>query len=430
MTTSVKNAQPESGRPPVIATATAVLANVLEFYDFAVYAYVAGIIGKVFFPSHDPVTSLMSAFAVFGVGYLARPLGGIVIGRMGDVMGRKPALIFSFVLMAVSTFATGLIPGYATIGIAAPVLIVLARLLQGFSVGGEAGNAMAFIVEWASPNKRGLYGSLQQSSSTSGFLLGSVIVAWISMSVSPAAMSAWGWRIPFFLGSLIGPVGLYMSRHVEETPAFRDLHETRGRLALPSETSPWLLVARAFSFTILWTVAYYVFLVYMPTFTKTYAHLSQSEALWSNAVGLIAVILVMPLVGVLSDRVGRKPLLLASSLCFLVLPYPIFSVLLSGASLAEIMAAQVVFGIALALISGIGPATISEIFPTHNRSTLMSIGYALAVAIFGGFAPFIATSLIAVSGIPIAPVFFVMAAAIIGLIVTAWLKETAHAPLR
>ncbi len=406
------------------------LANVLEFYDFAVYAYVAGIIGKVFFPSHDPVTSLLSAFAVFGVGYLARPLGGIVIGRIGDVRGRKPALILSFWLMAVATLATGLIPGYATIGIAAPVLIVVARILQGFSVGGEAGSSMAFIVEWASPHKRGLYGSLQQTSSTSGFLLGSAIVALISMSVSSAAMSAWGWRVPFFLGSLIGPVGLYMSRHVEETPAFRQLREGRARLTLPSETSPWVLVARAFGFTILWTVAYYIFLVYMPTFTKTYAHLSQSEALWSNVVGLLAAIVVMPLVGRLSDRIGRKPLLLASCLCFFVLPYPIFSLLLSGASLAEIMAAQVVFGVALALISGIGPATISEIFPTHNRSTLMSIGYAMSVAIFGGFAPFIATWLISVSKTPVAPVFYVMAAAVIGAIVAVPMRETAHEPLR
>jgi MHS family proline/betaine transporter-like MFS transporter len=286
------------------------------------------------------------------------------------------------------------------------------------------------MVEWASPGKRGFYGSLRESSSTSGFLLGSVTVALIAMSVSPASMAAWGWRIPFFIGSLIGPLGLYMSRYVDETPAFKQLDKTRGRLALPTERSPWLLVARAFGFTVLWTVAYYIFLVYMPTFTRTYAHLSQGQALWSNAVGLIAMIVAMPLVGRLSDRVGRKPLLLASCVCFFVLPYPIFSMLLSGASLAEIMVAQIVFGVALALFAGIAPAAIAEIFPTHSRSTLMSIGYAISVAIFGGFAPFIATWLIAVSGIPIAPVFYVMAAAVVGAIVVWRMQETAHEALR
>ena len=289
---------------------------------------------------------------------------------------------------------------------------------------------MAFIVEWAAPGKRGFYGSLQQCSSTSGFLLGSAIVALISTLVSTQWMSDWGWRIPFFLGALIGPLGLYMSRFVDETPAFRQLKDSRGRLTLPSEVSPLLLVARAFGFTILWTVAFYIFLTYMPTFTKTYVHLSESKALWSNSVGLIAVVLAIPLVGHLSDRVGRKPLLLAGCLCFFILPYPIFSMLLSGASLAEIMAAQIIFGVVLSLFCGVGPSAISEIFPTHNRSTLMSTGYAISVAIFGGFAPFIATWLISVTGIPIAPVFYVMAAAVVSAIVIWRMPETANEPLR
>ena len=297
---------------------------------------------------------------MFGVGFLARPLGGIVIGRIGDVQGRKPALILSIGLMAAGTLMTGLIPGYAAIGVAAPILIVLARVLQGFSIGGEAGSAMAFIVEWAAPGKRGFYGSLQQCSSTSGFLLGSAIVALISTLVSTESMSDWGWRIPFFLGALIGPLGLYMSRFVDETPAFRQLKDSRGRLTLPSEVSPLLLVARAFGFTILWTVAFYIFLTYMPTFTKTYVHLSESKALWSNSVGLIAVVLAIPLVGYLSDRVGRRPLLLAGCLCFFILPYPIFSMLLSGPSLAEIMAAQIIFGVVLSLFCGVGPSAISH----------------------------------------------------------------------
>ena len=254
------------------AVAAAVVGNVLEWYDFAVYAYMATVIAAKFFPASDEVTSLLSTFAAFGIGFVARPLGGILIGRLGDVRGRKTALLFTIALMAAGTVAIGLVPTYQTIGVAAPIFVVAARLVQGFSAGGEWGGSTAFIVEWAPPGRRGLYGSLQQCSVAGGLLLGSGVAALVNTFLPAAAVDSWGWRIPFLLGGLLGPVGLYMRKHIDETPAFRRSRQEAGALlpgvgpgSAPSSApeppiAPIWLAARAFGFTVLWTVSYYIVL--------------------------------------------------------------------------------------------------------------------------------------------------------------------------
>jgi MFS transporter, MHS family, proline/betaine transporter len=411
------------------AVSAAVIGNVLEWYDFAVYGFLASIIGKTFFPSGDDVSQLLAAFAVYGVGFLARPIGGIVIGRIGDTRGRKTALILTIMLMAAGTVLIGLIPGYASIGIAGPLLVLIARLMQGFSAGGEWGGSTAFIVEWAEEGERGFLGSFQQCSVSAGLLLGSGVAALVATLLEPATMEAWGWRVPFLLGALLGPVGIYMRRNIDETPAYEKAMRTPAAAA-DDDVAPFWLAARAFGFTILWTVAFYIFLNYMPTFIKTYAKVSSAAALWSNTIGLLVLVVAIPIMGRLSDRIGRKPLLLACCVCFIVLPYPVFVLYLSAPPLGVIIAVQVVFGLIIAMFSGAGPAAISEIFPTRIRSTWMTTGYALSVAIFGGFAPYIATWLIATTGSPISPVYYVIAAAVVSTIVIARLKETAHEPLR
>jgi MFS transporter, MHS family, proline/betaine transporter len=411
------------------AVSAAVIGNVLEWYDFAVYGFMAAIIGKTFFPSGDDVSQLLAAFAVYGVGFLARPIGGIVIGRIGDTRGRKTALVLTIMLMAAGTVLIGLIPGYASIGIAGPVLVLIARLMQGFSAGGEWGGSTAFIVEWAEEGDRGFLGSFQQCSVSAGLLLGSGVAALITTVLDPATMEAWGWRVPFLLGALLGPIGMYMRRNIDETPAYkRAMSAPTG--AAQGDVAPFWLAARAFGFTVLWTVAFYIFLNYMPTFIKTYAKVSSAAALWSNTIGLLVLVVAIPIMGRLSDRIGRKPLLLTCCICFIVLPYPVFALYLSAPPLGIIIAVQIVFGLIIAMFSGAGPAAISEIFPTRIRSTWMTTGYALSVAIFGGFAPYIATWLIARTGSPISPVYYVIAAAIVSTIVIARLKETAHEPLR
>jgi MHS family proline/betaine transporter-like MFS transporter len=404
----------------------AVVGNVLEWYDFAVYSFLAGIIGKTFFPSGDATAELLASFGVFGVGFLARPLGGVVIGRIGDVKGRKTALLITIFLMAAGTVLMGVTPSYATAGIVGPAIIVLARLMQGFSAGGEWGGSTAFIVEWAPEGKRGWYGSFQQMSVAAGLLLGSGTAAVLASALSPEDMEAWGWRIPFLLGGLLGPVGLWMRRTLEETPAY-----VRAREEAPERArSPVALAARAFGFTILWTVSYYIFLNYMPSFTERYASLSRAQALWSNTVGLVVLVLAVPMWGRVSDRTGRRPLLLACCAAFLVLPYPVATFLASGPAFGSIIALQVFMAVVIALFSGTGPAAIAEIFPTRSRSTWMTTGYALAVAIFGGFAPYIATWLIRETGSPIAWVYYVMAAAVVSGAVIYRLEETAFKPLR
>jgi MHS family proline/betaine transporter-like MFS transporter len=409
------------------AIAAAVVGNVLEWYDFAVYGYLATIIARRFFPAGDELTGLLSAFAAFGVGFVVRPLGGILIGRLADRRGRKAALVLTIVLMALGTAGIGLIPDYASIGILAPALLVTCRLLQGFSAGGEWGGATAFIVEWAPPRRRGFFGSFQQASVAAGFLLGSGVAALFSTLLPAEQMDAWGWRLPFLIGVLLLPVGVYMRRNVEETPAYRAVQLDKAPSAAPSG---WRLAAKAFGFTVLWTVAYYIVLSYMPTFTHKYAGLTRTQALWSNTLGLLVLVLVIPLIGHLSDRVGRKPLLLACCVGFVVLPYPLFAAMVDSGALGTVLLVQIVFALTIALFSGPGPAAIAEIFATQSRTTWMSTGYSLAVAIFGGFAPYVATWLIGATGSPLSPTFYLIGAALVSTGVILALQETAHEALR
>jgi len=410
------------------AVGAAVAGNILEWYDFAVYGYVATIIARNFFPSGDDVGALLATFATFGLGFVARPLGGILIGRMGDTRGRKAALLLTIFMMAIGTVGIGVIPGYATIGLLAPLLLVVCRLMQGFAAGGEWGGATAFIVEWAPPGKRGFFGSFQQASVAGGLLLGSAVAALCNSLLPVDQMEAWGWRIPFLLGSLLLPVGIYLRRCIDETPAYRQASEAGD---VPADEPPgWVLASKAFGFTILWTVSYYVILYYMPTFTEKYAGLSRAQSLWSNTLGLALLVVAIPLLGRLSDRIGRKPLLIGCCAAFAVLTYPLFAFMLSGTTLGGVMAVQLVFGLMIAMFSGPGPAAIAEIFPTRSRSTWMSTGYSLATSIFGGFAPFIATWLISRTGSPISPTYYLIVAAVVSAIVIATLRETAHEDLR
>ncbi|HET6606000.1 MAG TPA: MFS transporter [Rhodopila sp.] len=404
----------------------ATIGNVMEWYDFGVFGYLAGSLAQNFFPKGDPSAALLYTFLVFGVGLVFRPLGGIVIGRMGDTRGRKPALILTILLMAAGTVIMGLIPTYASIGLAAPALLLLARLLQGFSTGGEWGGATAFMAEWADPNRRGFYTSFQQMSVAGGGLLGVGLSALLTSSLGADAINDWGWRIPFLLGGLFGPIGLWLRREVDETPPYQAA-VAQGDVG---ESSNFGHALQAFGFTILWTVSYYVFLTYMPTYTRTQLHLTPAQALWASTASLLALVIFVPIVGALSDRIGRKGLLLAScALCF-ILPIPTFYILTQGASFPVVVLVQIVFAGAISLFSGAGPAAIAEIFPTRGRSTWMSSSYALAVAIFGGFAPLISQYLIDVTGSKMAPTAYVMAAAVISFLTISRLRETAHQPLR
>ncbi|MCG7359711.1 MFS transporter [Roseomonas sp. ACRSG] len=411
--------------------AAACIGNVLEYYDFVVYAYLATTIGHKFFPSDNETAGLLASFAAFGVGFLARPLGGIVIGRLGDKKGRKAALLITIFGMALGTVGIGLLPTYETIGLMAPVLLVLMRLIQGLAAGGEWGGATAFIVESAPEGRRGLFGGIGQASIAASNLLSSVVVAIVAGIFTPDEMRDWAWRVPFLLGGILLPVGIYMRRNLKETPAFVEAQQAPQKAREPHDLgSPLVLLGKAFGFTVVWTVSYYIMLSYMPTFLTKEAGLTQSQALWGNSIALVVLVVATPFFGWWSDRIGRKPLLLACCAAFAILPYPLFSVILSSPSLATIVAIQIVFNLFIAAFSGAGPSALSELFPTHSRTTLMSTGYSVAVAIFGGFAPFIATWLISSTGSSISPTYYLIFSGVVSGLVIWGFRETAHEKLR
>jgi MHS family proline/betaine transporter-like MFS transporter len=259
-------------------------------------------------------------------------------------------------------------------------------------------------------------------------LLGSGIAALLNSVLAADAMERWGWRVPFLIGGAVALVGVYMRRNVDEPPIYRRLGSQQA--AAGASRLPVVETAQAFGFMIVWAVQFYIFLAYMPTFTQKYAGLSSAAALWSNTAGLFLLMVAIPPFGLLSDRVGRKPLLIASCIAFIVLPYPLFAAMLAGASFTTILAVQLLVALAIALYSGAGAAAICEIFPTRARTTLLSVANGTAVAIFGGFAPFIATWLIEKTGSPIAPTYYVIAAAIVSAAVIFRVPETAYARLR
>ena len=381
----------------VKAVAGAGIGNVLEWYDFTVYAYLAGILGTKFFVAGDENTALLATFAVFGVGFVARPLGGLLIGLFGDKYGRKPALLLTFLMIACSTGLIGILPTYASIGIAAPILLVLARLMQGISAGGEWGGAASFLVEWAPPHRRGLYGSLHPCAITLGLLLGSGVTGLLTTTLGSATMADWGWRIPFLIGAMIGPLGFYVRRKVDETPVFQ-----RAKRAPESAVMADFSMARAmllaFAFPAVQSVVTYVFISYFPTFTQKYAGLTPSAALWSSALATLVMGSSCVASGWLSDKTGRKSNMLVACVLLILLAYPLLSFALGGGSMWVVILIQSVFTSFCGLFLGAMPAALVEMFPTSRRLTGLTTAYNLQSMVFGGFAPFIASWLITQTG--------------------------------
>lgn len=393
------------------AIVAATIGNMLETYDFAVYGFFAIIISRLFFPAGDETVSLLLTVATFGVGFFMRPVGAIVLGSMADSRGRKFALSVTILLMALGTAMIGFAPTYASIGAWAPAIIVLARLIQGFSAGGEIGAATAFLVEHAPPGRRGFFASWQQASQACALLLGSLLGAAITGLLSQEALESWGWRIPFLLGLLIGPVGFYIRAQTEEAEEF-----TQAAAKLPGSPLGEALrfhkrsIATGFGITITWTVCTYFFLIYMPTYAVRQLHLPPSTTFLANAVSLVVLLVLAPVFGALSDRIGRRPLLVGPALAIMVLTYPLLALLSASPTLWSLLAFQIVFATLIAAFTGTAPAAIAEICPAEIRSTGTSIAYNLAVTIFGGFAPFIATWLIARTGNGLSPAWYVTGA--------------------
>ncbi len=403
----------------------AVIGNALEWYDFVVYGFLTVIISRLFFPSESEYASLLLAMATFGVGFFMRPVGGVLIGMYADRRGRKAALQLIILLMTVSIAMIAFAPTYAAIGAAAPAIILLARLMQGVATGGEFASATAFLIESAPPGRRGFYGSLQMLGQALAALGGASAGMLVTQGLTPEQVDSWGWRLPFIFGLLIGPVGLWMRRHLEETEAFVEASRGQGehppasvglRALLRTEARAVLV---SFGLVLSSTIMFYVVLIYMPTYAKTQLQIPLNDAFTAQVAGLACLALLIPLFGWLSDRIGRRPVLMLAAAMYLVLPYPLMAWVLADPGLPRLLLMQVTLCSAIAIGFGAISTALAEQFAVRQRSTGLALAYNLAVMLFGGFAQLIVTWLIAVTGSPLAPSYYVMFGAAVGML-AAW----------
>ncbi|MFC3170359.1 MFS transporter [Paracoccus fontiphilus] len=407
------------------------IGNFVEWFDYASYGYFATVIAVVFFPEIAPSAALLATFAVFAISFIIRPIGGIVWGSIGDRIGRKTALSWSILIMSGATTLIAFLPGYAQIGFAAPILLLVLRMVQGFSASGEYAGAASFLAEYAPPEKRGFYTSMVPASTAAGLLAGSLISALLFSLLDTAQLQSWGWRLPLLLAFPMGLVGLYIRLKLEDTPKFRELESQHHVEATPTRelfTTYRKPVIRAFGVTCLNAVGFYLILSYMPTYLITEMGMNESASFLANSIALFAYIFLIFLMGTLSDRFGRKTALITASVLFMVLTVPLFG-MLDGATFWMIVLIQVIFGALLTVNDGTLPCFLTEIFPTRVRYSGFAFSFNTANALFGGTAPFIATWLISVTGSKAAPAWFLVAAAVVGLIAMLSCRETAGRPL-
>jgi MHS family proline/betaine transporter-like MFS transporter len=394
-----------------------IIGNVLEWYDFAVFGYLAPIISQQFFPSEDKLAGLIKTFAVFAIGYIIRPLGGIIFGQIGDRYGRKKALIASVAMMAIPTTLVGCLPTYAYAGILAPVLMLILRILQGFSVGGELIGSISYLVEVAPPNRRGYLGSWSLFSAVAGILLGSIAGVLVHSILPEAALQAWGWRLPFLAGLFIGLAGVWMRRSMVESPEFLEAVKAGQIQKAPViealRTAPGRILQVLLMNMVMGTGLYMLFL-WMPTYLQNILHPPVPHALMINSAAMLLLIWVMPCAGRLSDKIGRKPILLTAALGMGITVYPLF-LLIDKGNPWIIFAAQCIFALWVGALYGVMPATMGELFPANIRYSAMGLGYNVAFAFFCGTAPMVSTYLIKTTGILTAPAVYLIILVAIGL---------------
>jgi MHS family proline/betaine transporter-like MFS transporter len=393
-----------------------VVGNIMEWYDFAVFGFLAPIITLHFFPNDTPLTGLIMTYGIFATGYMMRPLGGIFFGYIGDKMGRKKALILSIFMMAIPTVLIGFLPTFEQIGIYAAFLLVFLRMIQGLSVGGELIGSVSFMVEIASEKHKGFLGSLTLGSAVGGLLLGSAVVTLLGLFLGDSAMHAWGWRIPFLSGIVILIIGLWLREGMTESPEFLQMNqekeETSLQHAVMHKKGKILQLGAMISLT---TIASYVMFVWMPTYLSTIIKHPLHDALAINTFAMIVLFVTIPLAGYLSDIVGQRKLMIWSTWAMLLSVWPLFALLQRGEWYAA-LSAQILFALIVGFLQGPMPSLMAEMFPVKIRYTSIGIGYNFSVALLGGTAPIIATWLIEKTGNPLSPSYYIMFFAVVSLI--------------
>jgi MHS family proline/betaine transporter-like MFS transporter len=416
--------QPALSRVIIAAT----IGNVLEWFDFLVYGYFAVTIAEVFFPTGNPIVSLLITFGAFGLAYVVRPLGALIVGSYTDRHGRKAGLTLSIGMMMIGTTMMLVTPGYATIGIAAPIIITIARLLQGFSVGGEFGSAVAFLVEHGSERK-GFSASWQWAST--GII--SIIVATfgivLTTTLTHEQLVSWGWRIPYVFGLLVGPAGLYIRSQMTETPQFLDAAKPESVPLRDLLRRQPMSVLLALGISIISNSSYYL-LLYVPTYGVNTLHLPASTGFIATLVGGIILAIFSPVAGHWSDKTARPRIMLWTGWLFLLAAYPVFWLMVAYPSLATAIFAVGLLNLIKAGYSGVLPSLLSEQFPVETRAVGVAFSYSISVTIFGGFAPFVATWLIALTGDPLSPSYYLMFTALLSIVaLMAVERRAARSPL-
>jgi len=403
------------------------IGNVLEWFDFAVYGYFASDIGSQFFPSSSHSAQQLLAFAVFALGFVARPFGSLVLGMVGDRIGRRALLTLSIALMGGATLVLGLLPTYAQIGVAAPVLLVAMRLVQGFSLGGEFTGSMVYTTEKASPLMRGIVSSSTAAGTTIGFILGSGSAWLVNSLLTDAQVASWGWRIPFVGSIVFCIVGWYLRRGISETAEGLKAAAVRPAL-IPSLLADWKPILQTFGIVAMTNAAYYLTFTYAVERRKSLTGEGGNAFLLANTLTLVVVLFAKPLGGWLSDRTGRRRLMLALTAAMMVAILPALRMMLFGTP-QQFTVGQVLLAVPIGMALGLQGAMVVEIFPLRTRVTSMSFAYSITLALAGGTAPLVSTWLIETWGMPLAPAFYIMLYGLIGIALMVPMAETNTRPL-
>ncbi|WP_298562070.1 glycine betaine/L-proline transporter ProP [Streptomyces luteogriseus] len=415
------------------AVKAAALGNAMEWFDFGVYSYIAVTLGKVFFPSGNPTAQLLSTFGAFAAAFLVRPLGGMVFGPLGDRVGRQKVLALTMIMMAAGTFAIGLIPSYATIGVGAPILLLVARLVQGFSTGGEYAGASTFIAEYAPDKRRGFLGSWLEFGTLAGYIGGAGLVTIMTALLSTDDLTSWGWRIPFLIAGPMGIIGLYLRLRLEETPAFaaeaEKAENNRPKTPLREMvTGQWRALLLCVGLVLVFNVTDYMLLSYMPSYLTGQLHYDETHGLLV-VLGVMAVMMIVqPFAGALTDRVGRRPVIATGCAGFLLLSVPALLLIREG-SLLAVALGMGALGMLLICFTASMPSALPALFPTKVRYGSLSIGFNVSVSLFGGTTPLVVTALIGATGNMMMPAYYMMAAAVIGGFAVWRMAESAGRPL-
>jgi len=417
---SAELASPERATPSKIGTVLRVTSgNFLEMFDFFLYGIYATDISKAFFPARNDYISLLLTFVTFGAGFLMRPLGAVILGAYIDRIGRRRGLVLTLALMACGTVLIACTPGYATIGLFAPLLVVIGRLVQGFSAGVELGGVSVYLAEMATPGRKGFYVAWQSASQQAAIMLAAALGYGVDVWLAPSVIDDWGWRIPFFVGCMILPFVFYVRRSLLETEEFlaRKVRPTL-RESLHAMARNWPLVTAGMMMVVMTTVSFYLITVYTPTFGKSVLKLDATDALVVTFCVGLSNFSLLPVMGALSDRVGRWPLLVAFTVLTLLTAYPVLSWLVAAPSFGRMLATELWLSVLYASYNGAAVVALTEVMPPHVRTVGFSLAYALATAIFGGFTPTVSTWLIATTHDHAAPGWWMSGAAACGLLAT------------